>query len=123
MKAKNSEGSSKFRAIGAASSMASIDPAVAEIVRALCADYARRENELMSGSLCKRVKMEYAYLNRRIYEAAYSIDPYRAHTLIKEIGSRTGYAKSEITDIGYSTYCAHKAAVVKAIAKNLMLSE
>ena len=75
------------------------------LAAALCADYFRRERAIVDGKVPLRVRMEYEYLNRRIYTAARELCEGEEDALgyIEEIGARRGYAKSRFT-VSEKTY-------------------
>lgn len=93
-----------------------------ELIVALCRDYERREEAILSKSCGARVFMEYQYLNYRISEAACeTAGSSYARTYINEIGKKIGYAGSKIPYISESTYKTEKQAVKLAIARKLAL--
>ena len=92
------------------------------LIIALCRDYERREEAILSKSCGARVFMEYQYLNYRISEAACeTAGSSYARTYINEIGKKIGYAGSKIPYISESTYKTEKQAVKLAIARKLAL--
>ena len=92
------------------------------IVIALAADYKRRELEIRARQLGRRVLMEYAYLNRRIKEAACEVAGRDADIYITEIGEQTGYANSALIDeVSEATYKIMKRRVKERIAERLYL--
>ena len=94
---------------------------VDEIVIALCADYERRDKAIREHTVTHRTEMEYRYLNYRIYSATTDVvGAELAGEYIREIGERTGYAKSR-TALSERTYKEVKREVKGAIAKNLHL--
>lgn len=92
------------------------------LVVALCADYERREASLHSSLVCRRVAMEYRYINSRIYEAAAEIagDRYAAQYII-EIGRRIGYAHSAVNLLSETGYKEQKRLVKFNIARKMHL--
>lgn len=93
-----------------------------ELVRALCADYARRERIIREGSGTPREKCELRYYNYKIYEAVAEIaGDRRAPAFISEIGEAVGYARSELEDMSESTYKRYKALMRENIARHLFL--
>ena len=94
------------------------------LVIALCIDYARREAAIISRSLSKRTDTEYRYYNFKIFAAVAEIVGERyADGYIKEIGNRTGYAKSEISGVSEVTYKNYKRLIKNNIAKKLHLRD
>lgn len=95
------------------------------LVKALCADYPRRARIIAkngSDRRSRRLAMECAYFNRRIFEAVSEITGADlAEIFIREIGEGTGYAKSEVTVLSESVYKEYKREARAAIAKKLHL--
>lgn len=93
-----------------------------ELIIALCLDYGRRRDAIRDGVYERRTLMEYRYLNFRILEAALEIAGERdAELFIKEIGERTGYAKSELYRLCEVNYKRKKSDIKRAIAIKLHL--
>ena len=92
------------------------------LASALCADYFRRERAIKEGSESLRVRMEYEYLNRRIYTAARELCEKEEDALgyIEEIGAKRGYAKSRFT-VSEKTYKIKKREVKLNILRRLYL--
>ena len=98
-------------------------PEIDSVVVALCADYARRAEIISYGCATHRVEMEYKYLNYKIYEAvAEIVGEESAMSVIKDIGYKRGYAKSD-AEMSEATYKRRKQAVKHAIARKLMLCD
>ena len=99
-----------------------IPESVDALASALCADYFRRERAIREGDAPLRVRMEYEYLNRRIYSAARELCDREEDALgyIEEIGERRGYAKSRFT-VSEKTYKVKKRAVKLNILRRLYL--
>ena len=95
------------------------------LVCALCADFDRRRIAIGEGRLSRRVLLEYRYLNDRILAAALSVVGHcdLALTFVREIGTRTGYAKSAIDGMSEITYKRYKHAIRHRIAEELALSD
>lgn len=92
------------------------------LIRALCADYERRKRLVRAGKVSRRVRMEYVYINSRIFDAASEVSGiHLADTFIKEIGDSTGYARSSIDCMSEATYKKYKADITAGIAKKLHL--
>lgn len=92
------------------------------LAAALCADYFRREKAIREGETPLRVRMEYEYLNRRIYTAARELCEREEDALgyIEEIGAKRGYAKSRFT-VSEKTYKIKKKEVKINILRRLFL--
>lgn len=90
----------------------------------LCADFFRREEALRRGEIDFRVRMEYAYLNGRIFDAARELcaDDAEARLFIREIGEKRGYAGSE-TLLSESVYKVRKREIRYAVLRRLHLLE
>ena len=92
------------------------------LVRALCADYARREEIILRRDAQRRVDNELRYLNFKILDAASEIvGEAHAQIFISEIGSFVGFAKSDIDCMCEGTYKKYKTLVKQNIAKKLYL--
>lgn len=90
------------------------------LIIALCLDYARRQTAIEEKSVTRRTDTEFRYYNFRIFEATAEIVGERtAEKYIKEIGERTGYAKSEIEGVSEITYKNCKRLIKNNIAKKL----
>lgn len=106
----------------AADLIATLPPSLDALVVALCADYKRREDELLKEDLPLRVKAELCYLNYIIREAAAEIaDERYVFDFINDIGKRIGYAHSEIFGMSETTYKTQKIYIKMRIAKRLHL--
>ena len=92
------------------------------LASALCADYFRRESVIKAGDAPLRVRMEYEYLNRRIFTAACELCDGEEDALgyIEEIGAKRGYAKSRFT-VSEKTYKVKKREVKLNILRRLYL--
>ena len=99
-----------------------IPESVDALASALCADYFRREQVIREGEAPLRVRMEYEYLNRKIYTAARELCEKEEDALgyIEEIGAKRGYAKSRFT-VSEKTYKVKKKAVKLNILHRLYL--
>lgn len=99
-----------------------LDERVEAVVIALCADYARRREAIEGHLVSRRTETEYRYLNFKIYDgAAECVGEAASEIFIREIGARTGYAKTKIEGIGELTYKRYKRRAKEAIAKKLHL--
>ena len=93
-----------------------------ELIRALCADYERRRACLEKESVSRRVRMEYAFINTKIADAAAEIcGEALADVFIKEIGDGIGYAGSAVSWLAESTYKKYKSDVMRNVAAKLHL--
>ena len=93
------------------------------VIVALCRDYARRSAAISAGKMPRRVLMEYAYLNKRIFEGAGEIvGGVLSEVFINDIGNRIGYASSGVELMSESTYKRYKSAAIKNIARKLHLA-
>ena len=98
------------------------DETLINLVRALMADYDRRKIAIMEKSTSRRVRMEYEYINARLFEGAGEIvGGALAEKFIREIGQGIGYAKSAVTCYGETYYKQRKAEVVMNAARKLHL--
>lgn len=94
------------------------------LVSALCLDYERREEAILTKSVSRRTETEFKYYNFKIFDAAAEIVGDRfAVTYIKEIGNHVGYAKTEIDCVSEITYKTHKSLVKQNIARKLHLCD
>ena len=92
------------------------------LVKALCADFYRREDLLRQGGLSRRVECELRYLNAKIIDATLEIcGDSELDIFITEIGSSVGYASSSISGISERTYKKRKQAIKSNIARKLYL--
>ena len=99
-----------------------MDKSLEGLIVALCADFGRRQKEIKEKALPKRVLLEYKFLNLRILEGAIeAVGTRNALLFIDEIGTRRGYAKSEIDDLSEAAYKKRKAEAKISIAKKLCL--
>lgn len=92
------------------------------LLTGLCLDYPRREEILRSGEGNFRVRMEYAYLNARVFEAAREEcrDDEEARLYLEEIGGRIGYANSR-ADCSETTYKKKKQRIRQNILRRMHL--
>ena len=91
------------------------------LVVAFCKDYFNRKAAIADGTVSRRTRMEYEYVNHRIAEAAHEIVGEDFEIYIREIGEAKGYAKSEMLDISESTYKIYKKEVKINVARKLHL--
>ncbi len=92
------------------------------LVRALCADYKRRESIILKREAERRVDNELRYLNFKLFDAAAEIvGEGRADLFIAEIGASIGYAKSRVEYLSEAMYKQYKTEVKRNIAKRLYL--
>ena len=92
------------------------------LLTGLCLDFPRREEILRAGEGNFRVRMEYAYLNARVYEAAREecVDDEETRLYLEEIGAKIGYANSR-AECSESTYKRKKQRIRQNILKKLHL--
>ena len=92
------------------------------LLAGLCMDFFRREEALRAGTASFRVRMEYEYLNVRIFEAACEEchDGEEARLYIEEIGEKIGYASSRAA-CSETTYKQKKQRIRRNILKKLHL--
>ena len=92
------------------------------LVKALCADYPRREKIILSAVADTRVDNELRYLNYKIFSAVSEIvGEAHAPIYINEIGNSIGYAKSKLYSYSEGLYKHYKWLIKKNIAKHLHL--
>ena len=92
------------------------------LVRALCADYARREKIISEGLADRRVDNELRYYNFKIRDAAAAVVGERmCDDFIRDIGGSVGFAHTAIDVLSESTYKKYKLMTKKNIAKALYL--
>lgn len=92
------------------------------IIKALCADYERRESIIAERAAPYNVIMEYRFLNYRMMNAAIEIAGTRdARDFIIEIGDEIGYAYSTLSQLSERTYKVRKSEVKRNIARRLSL--
>lgn len=93
-----------------------------ELIVALCRDFERRKKAIAEKSYGARTLMEYRYINFRMLEAVAELaGEDDAECFINEIGSKTGYAKSELYRLSEATYKRRKSEAKRAIALKLHL--
>ena len=95
--------------------------AIDALVIAFCYGYRQRKLAIEEKRCKRRTLMEYEYINRRLEDAAREIVGDDFEIYIKEIGSKIGYAHSEIADVSETEYKMHKKEVKISIAKILHL--
>lgn len=94
------------------------------LIVAICADYERRRAEIEEGTVSPRVKMEYKYMNSRVFDAAGEISGGAlAEIFINEIGNGTGYSHSKASGISESAYKIYKKEIKSNIARKLSLKD
>lgn len=91
------------------------------LVVAFCRDYRARWSAIFANECSRRTRMEYEYINHRLYNAAAEIVGREAEIYIEEIGSYVGYAHSRIDGVSEVTYKTRKKEVKLNIAKKLHL--
>ena len=94
------------------------------LVIALCLDYFRRQKAIEERNVTKRTDTEFRYYNFKIFAATSEIvGEHMAERYIKEIGNRTGYAKTSIEGMSEITYKNYKRLIKNNIAKKLHLRD
>jgi len=94
------------------------------VVEALCLDFPRRADAIAKKNVTHRTEMEYRYLNYKILTAVKEIVREDwAETMIEDIGARTGYAKTELSDTSEKDYKIKKRMVKDNIARALHLTD
>lgn len=102
--------------------MSSFENMVFDIVEALCAHYMIRERAILEKTVSDRVRMEYVYINSKIFEAAAEVvDEEFAKKFISDIGRGVGYANTKIDGFGETNYKKIKQAIKRKIAEKLNL--
>ncbi len=97
---------------------------VEQIVVAMCRDYKRRAEGILSPETSARTKVEYRYLNYKIADAvAELVERRNVPIFIDEIGSHTGYASSAAVGMSESVYKRAKVKIKYNIALKLHLFE
>ena len=95
-----------------------------DLICALCADYPRRRAAIESHNVTPRTENEYKYYNYKIYDAvAEVVGEYYAERFIEDIGSRVGYAKTELYFFSESAYKYKKSNATRSIAQSLHLMD
>ena len=100
-----------------------LDDTLDWLVRALCADYQRRELLILKKDAERRVDNELRYLNFKVFDAvAEVVGEGRADVFITEIGRSIGYAKTRVDCFSEGMYKQYKKFVKENIAKKLYLT-
>lgn len=95
---------------------------VVEIVKTICADYARRENAIKYGNVTGAVLARYVELNATIDGALEDIEAGIRMDILRDVQSRRGYDFSPASYcISKNTYYKRKKKLIYDIAKNLAL--
>lgn len=95
---------------------------VLDIVVALCAHYAARERAIADRSVGARVRMEYIYINAKMYDAAAeTVGQAYAKAFIMDIGMGVGYANTKIDAFSELSYKKSKMEIKRKIAERLHL--
>lgn len=96
---------------------------VVEIVRAVCADYKRREHMIKFSSITGEVLAEYMRLNAIIDEALTSAEAGIRGSLLADIGRGRGYDYSPASPyIAKNTYYSRKRRIIHDIAQKMNLA-
>lgn len=95
---------------------------VVEIVKTICADYARRERAIKYGNVTGAVLARYVELNAIIDAALEEIEIGVREDMQRDIQNRRGYDFSPVSYcISKNTYYKRKKKLIYDIAKNLAL--
>lgn len=95
---------------------------VTMLVKALCADYMRREEAIKFSAITGPVLARYVELNAAIDTALETVESGIREGLLADIGSGRGYEGSDLADVmAKNTYYKRKEKVIKAIARELAL--
>ena len=101
-----------------------LESSLDSLVVALCADYKRRSELLLAKDLAPRTSAELRYLNYMISSGVGEIvEPCYVNIFIEEIGTKVGYAHSEIFGLGEVAYKIKKNEIKQNIAKKLHLCD
>lgn len=99
-----------------------LDTSLDVLIKALCADYKRREALLLSANPSSRVQNEFRYLNFKIRDAICEVVGERlCGEFLTDIGGRVGYARTPICCLAEGTYKNYKSEAKANIAKKLYL--
>ena len=95
---------------------------IVEIVKAICADYDRRERAIKFGNVAGDVLMKYVELNNVINNALQAVEVGIRTELLRDIQNRRGYEHSAaVLIIAKNTYYNRKRKLIYDIAKDLRL--
>ena len=95
---------------------------IVEIVKAICADYDRRERAIKFGNVAGDVLMKYVELNNVINNALQAVEVGIRTELLRDIQNRRGYEHSAAAlIIAKNTYYNRKKKLIYDIAKDLRL--
>lgn len=99
-----------------------IPDSVADIVKAICADYDRREKDIAKGSIKCETKKLYKYLNGIIDMALEEIEIGIRRSILDDISGKRGYDRSAINySLSKNAYYRRKRKLIYDIAKSLKL--
>lgn len=99
-----------------------IPPLVVEIVKALCADYDRRERAIRYAAITGAVLARYVELNGAIDAALADLDPELRRGMLEDISLGRGYNLSMISPyLAKNTYYYKKRKLIHDIALQLAL--
>ena len=92
------------------------------LIKAFCLDYKTRNIHISRKNVSRRVRMEYEYINGRIFDgAAEIVGAENAEVFIDEIGNSIGYANSAIPYYSEKVYKQLKQEAADNIARKLHL--
>lgn len=99
-----------------------IPTSIVEIVKAICADYERRERAIKFGNVTGDVLMRYIELNNVINNALQEVEVGIRTELLRDIQNRRGHEHSAAAlMIAKNTYYNRKRKLIYDIAKDLSL--
>lgn len=94
----------------------------ANVVKALCADYARRENAIKFSAITGPTLARYVELNAAIVKALESVETGIREGLLDDIATGRGYENSKLAPLmAKNTYYERKQKVLFTIARELWL--
>jgi hypothetical protein len=96
---------------------------VAQIAKAICADYDRRARALRAGIVDEKVRTTYTRLNAAVDAALSEIEePFIRDELLRDMVARRGYDRSRArVCICERSYYARKRKVMYLVSKSLLL--
>lgn len=99
-----------------------IPTSIVELVKAICADYDRRERAIKFNNITGSVLARYIELNNAIDKALTAVEVGIRRDMLKDIGKRRGYDFSRAAAIiSKNAYYRQKRKLIYDIAKELAL--
>ena len=98
-----------------------IPKTVVDVVRAVCADYKRREQAIKYSTVTGNVLQSYIQLNNVIETALTDIEPGIRNALFEDVCQRRGYDKTPAVEIYKNGYYRRKKQFVYRVAIGLNL--